>query len=362
MKKYNFFIYITLGLIFNWAEFSNAQTVSANQAVSYMSYLSSKLVNRPLSSEEVAQIRSQGTQAFPIILEAWSNDARFHQSVRQYVEVLFATNGSSNGINFDLPGNLGLDIARRKRPYSDLVTAQSCVDAQGNITACDSGAPFSAGVLTMRAFLRKAQGAYNISRAGKMMHKFLCTTYPLPDALEPKLRVTDLISEFATVSGPITFGNGNNCYSCHSQFGHHAQFFVKFDLDGNYRANATGLQSVGATAGYSANNLLTSHLVDPLRARDESSQILGQRASNLQEAARVIANSSLFLPCAIQHMMRHFLKLSDQNMASIKPDLFKKISDDAKVLNQNPSFSHLLQSLITNRSVIDSFVKSGALP
>ncbi len=339
-----------------------AQTTTPQQALSYMSYLSSKLINRPLTSQESSLIRSQGERAFAQIIDGWSNDSRFHQSAKQFVELLLATNGSSNGINFDIPGYLGLDIARRKRPYTDLITASSCVNAQGDTTACDTGAPFNAGVLTTRAFLRKAQGAYNIGRAGRMMSEFLCTTYPLPETLEPRLRAQDMVPEFATMSGAITFGNGNNCYSCHSQFGQHTQFFVKFDLDGTYRAGATGLQSPGATDGYSQNNLLVSHLNDPVRARDESSQILGQRAANLQEASRVIANSTLFLPCAVKHLMRHYLKLSDQNMASIKPDLFRTIAEEAKVLNQNPSFSHLIQAIVTNKSVFESFKKTGALP
>lgn len=338
-----------------------AQT-NNNSAVSYMSFLSSKLVNRPLTAQETNLIRSQGQASFGQIITSWTDDPRFFQSAKQYVELLLATNGSNDGVNFDLPGYLGLDIARRKRPYKDLITAQNCVNQNGQNIPCDTGAPFTAGVLTTKAFMKKAQGAYNIARAGKLMTEFLCTTYPLPDALEPKLNQADMVPELGTTSGAITFGNGNNCYSCHSQFGHHTQFFVKFDLNGNYVANATGLQSLGATDGFSQNNLLVSHLREPARARSESSQILGRPAANLQEASQVIANSNLFLPCAIKHLMRHFLRLTDQNMASIKPDLFEKITQDALALNPDPSFSHLLTAIITNPNVYNSFRKTGALP
>ena len=331
-------------------------------AKSYMSLLSSQIVGRPLNASEINLIERGAERSFSQIVRQWVSSPEFLDSAQRYVEVFTRTSGQSGGVSYDLPGYIGRDIARRSRPYKELITANSCVDRNGNQTACDTGSPFSAGLLTTRAFLRTTKGAYNISRAGKMTSRFLCSTYPLPQSEEPKLDRAALVPEFATTSGEITFGNGNNCYSCHAQFGKHTQVFIKFNLDGTYVPSATGLQVTGATDGFSNNNLLTSHLRDPVRAQSERSEILGQPVQNLREAALVMANSQRFLPCAVQNMMRHFLRLSDQNMLSIKTDLYQVIANEAIRLRSEPSFSHLIEAIVTNANVYNSFKNSGARP
>jgi hypothetical protein len=164
------------------------------------------------------------------------------------------------------------------------------------------------------------------------------------------------------LAGAITFGNGNNCYSCHSQFGHHTQFFVKFNLNGLYVASATGVQNPGATDGFSQNGLATSHLRDAARAGQEQSQILGRPAANLRDAALAITQSPRFLPCAAKNLMKHYLRLSDQNLETVKGDLYQRIALDARALQSEPSLSHLLISVIAHPAVFDSFRNSGAQP
>lgn len=341
---------------------ASAQVADSATAVSYLSLFSTQIAHRPLNAAEVAMIKAQGTNAFPQIVRAWYSEPQFLESAQMYMENLIRTSGQTATVDMRTPSNLARDVARRERPYSDFVTATTCVNATGGTVACDTNAPFNAGVLTTKAFLVSKAGPYNISRAGKMINRFLCTTYPLPEADEPKIAQTALIDQFATTAGKITFGNGNNCYSCHSQFGHHAQFFVKFDLNGNYQLNATGVQNPGATDGYSTNNTMTSHYREPARAASEASQIFGQAAANLGEAGRVLADNRRFLPCAVQNLMFHYMRLPQTSVASIKPELYIAIANQAKAVNPNPSISHLLTAIITNQNVYDSFKKSGALP
>lgn len=349
-------------LLFLTPSYLYAQVADADQAVSYLSLFSTQIVHRPLTAAEVTQVRSQGSAAFGTIIARWFLEPEFINSSQIFVENLMRTNGVSETTDYNLPGNLGRDIARRNRPYTDLITANTCVNAAGNNMACDTTAPFTAGVLTTKAFLSTAKGAYNISRAGRMMDKFLCTTYPLAEIDEPKLQVNQLIDQFATQNGAITFGNGNNCYSCHSQFGLHAQFFVKFNLNGVYVANANGLQNPAATDGFSTNGLATSHLRTPASAESESSRILGQNAANLSEAARIIAQSSRFLPCAVKSMMQHYMRLNTQSAASIKPDLYNELARVARLQQPAPSISHLLTAIITSPDIFNSFKRSGARP
>lgn len=360
MKKHLLLFSLILVLMIPMPGF--AQSATTAQVLSYMRYLSSMLVHRSLTSAEVTRLQSEGRVAIAPIVEAWTREENFSQSVRIYVENLLQVSGTSNGINYSLPGNLGLDIARRNRPYGDLLTASQCVNASGQVIACDTNAPFTAGVLTTRAFMVRYAGAYNISRAGKMTYKFLCMEYPFPQNEEPPLAQQDLIPQFSTTAGAITFGNGNNCYSCHSQFGHHAQLMVKFDASGFYQANASGLQNPNAGDGASFNGLMTSHMINPARAANERSQMLGRPAANLAEAARAIVDSRRFLPCATKNLMKHYLKLKDQDVTTIRPELLEEITKIARDRNPQPSFSDLMVSIVSHPKVFDSFIKTGVQP
>ncbi|MES3038866.1 MAG: hypothetical protein V4736_13235 [Bdellovibrionota bacterium] len=354
-----FFTLLISSLVFNSSAFAQTEN---EKALSYLSYMSSQIVGRPLNSSEINLLKGQGPAAFDQIITTWTSDAAFTIRVQKYVENLVRANGETAGTNYNLPGWLGKALAANRRPYKELLTSTTCYSQAGQAIPCDTNAPFTAGVLTTKAYLSIYKGAYNISRAGKIIREYLCTDYPLSDAEEPRLEITDMIPQFATTAGKITFGNGNNCYMCHSQFGLHAQLFVKFDLNGVYQPGATGVQAIGATDGFSANSTLTSHLIDPNRASNEQTRILGQSVSNLAEAARVVTESPRFLPCAAKNMMRYFLRLSDPNLASVKPEVFTQIVTAAKVKNPEPGFAELIHAILIDPSVYGSFKKSGAMP
>src|SRR5262249_31946514 len=146
--------------------------------------------------------------------------------------------------------------------------------------ACDTGAPYAAGVLATRAFLANNAGRFNLKRARTWMRTFACLDYPMPDALQPRLARDVLIPLFQQdhdeKDNVGSFGNGAACYTCHGQFGAHAQLFVKYDASGLWRANADGQQLPGGEQGRSANNLFTSHLSSPAAAASEASMVFGQ--------------------------------------------------------------------------------------
>jgi len=341
-----------------------AQSAENLKALSYMGYLSTRIVGRPLNSSEISALKSSGSAAFGQIASAWSREPNFAENMQIYVETLLGTSGVSGIGDFGLPGYLAKEIAAKGKPYSELLTANYCVNGSGQTIPCDTQAPFNAGVLTTKAFLSTYGGAYNISRAAKMMDRFLCSDYPFSEAEEPRLTEQELIAQFSTRNGTITFGNGNDCYTCHSQFGWHSQFFVKFDGNGVYKAAATGLQnpSTSVTDGFSTDNTYTSHLKDPNRAKSENSRILGKPAKNLAEAAVILTQSPKFLSCAAKNMSKHFLRLSGNTLNGIHPALYEQIATQAKALSPEPGFGDLLQAIITNPHVFNSFKKSGATP
>src|SRR5690606_7812651 len=118
--------------------------------ISFLAQFSSQIAHRPLNATEISQINAQGSAAYPAIVRTWFREPQFIESAQVYVDNRLRTSGTTATVDMNLPGNLGRDIARRERPYADLVTANTCVNAAGQNMSCDSNAPFSAGVLTTK--------------------------------------------------------------------------------------------------------------------------------------------------------------------------------------------------------------------
>src|SRR5690349_12402660 len=96
-----------------------AQVADADQAVSYLSLFSSQIVHRPLTAAEVTLVRAQGSTAFASIVDKWFTEEEFLNSSQIYIENLLRTSGVTATADYNLPGNLGRDIARKSRPYTD---------------------------------------------------------------------------------------------------------------------------------------------------------------------------------------------------------------------------------------------------
>ncbi len=340
---------------------AEAQSVDVKKASFYLNRLSGMVVGRPLNNSELTQIESKGLAAIEPIVDAWVKDPAFANSGQRFAEDLLRVSGNNGTVDFDVPGYMMRYLVKNNLPYSDLLTANYCVNTNDQTVACDSGAPAGAGVLTSRAFLAKYAGPYNIARASKVMKFFTCTSYPMDQNLEPSLSITDLIDVFSTTEGGFSFGNGTNCFSCHGQFGLHAQIFVKFNNNGQYVASANGLQSSAATAlpGQSTQGTYTSHMIDPVKAASENSRMLGRTVANIREAAFSLVEHPNFYNCAVEKATRYFLRLDETQISQVNKLLFKEIATRAKALSSQPTLAQMVKQILIHPTVINSVVTTG---
>jgi hypothetical protein len=334
--------------------------LSPERARVYLATLSLVLVERPLVPDELSALERDGGGAIRPILASWVDEPAFARSARGMVQTLLSASGAREGVDYELPGNLAALVARDRLPASALLTHPECVDADGHPTSCDTGAPYTAGLLTTRAFLAANASRFNLGRASALMRVFACRTYPMERDLQPPLEADWLIPMFRaetpeeqTVAEATNgFGNGFGCYSCHSQFGAHAQLFVKFDTTGIWHAEADGLQDPDGELGRSTGDLLASHMDDPIRSADETSQVFGQTVANLGEAGAVIARSDAFLSCTTRNIIAHGLGLSESSAHHIDDDALLEAVALARRAEASPSLNALALEAFAHPRVV----------
>lgn len=323
---------------------------SSSDILRYASEIAPLVAGRPLSLAEREKITKDGYQAFDPILKAWTQSPFFPRLARQMVVEFTRAGGKSESFDPELPGNLAEFLAREKRPYSELITANSCYDKTLTPIACDTGAPYTAGLLTTRSYLKAHVGRFNLSRAIGLMEDFICKGYPMPDDFQPREALESLIPLFARTSdvpetAPNSLGFGRaNCYNCHGQFSAHTQFFVKFDGSGLYHPDADGQQNVSlqpGESGTSQQNLFTSHFKDPNRSKLESSQIFGKPAANLREAAAVIVTTRQFRECAIRRVSAYGARLEKSKALTIDAKKISELTDTLEQTTLDPTFADL---------------------
>jgi hypothetical protein len=322
----------------------------------YLQRLAPALAGRTLLVAEVEAIEAGGGTVIKPMLESWVEEDGFPRWVRRLVEKKLNASGRRDGINFNFPGNLGAHIARNDLPASELLTADYCVGEDGQKTECDTGAPYTAGVLTTRAYMISNASRFNLSRAGTLLNSFSCMSYPMPDEAEPRLDRPRLIKMFRTVDEAEDFtggfGNGFACYTCHGQFGAHAQLFVKFNEEGLWRSDATGRQDPDGELGRSYGKLFASHMDDPQQARSEQSQYLGEPVENLSEAVQVLTKSQRFWTCSTRSLVGSGLNLNDADAGEIDRALLAEIVRLAKQSQVEPTFAHLSVVAFSHPSII----------
>ena len=342
------------------------QTYTTAEVRAYLRRIAPLVVGRTLRLEEDDLIRARGTDAIDEIVTAWMSEPGFESAVRFLVESYVRTSGQREGIDFDLPGNLAALIARQELPWSTLLTADFCVDAQGEAIECDTGAPYEAGVLATRAFLISNTGRFNLGRAKRLLETFACRVYPMEAQIQPPLEKEVLIPMFRAESADEQtveeatggFGNGLGCYMCHSQFGAHAQLFVRFDDQGLWREDATGLQDPYGELGRSFDGLYTSHYDDPTDAASEATQVFGESVANMREAADIIVQSPLFTECSVKNVIAHTMGLhsgaSNEVNAALVSELAQRITAD----DPDPPITTYIRTIFTDERVIDAFIAS----
>jgi hypothetical protein len=331
--------------------------VTGPQAVAFARRIAPMLVGRVPTADELARLSTGGGTALRAILEAWTLEPGFSEAARDWISVKLKASGAGAGIDGDLPGNLAAFLVKNGRPHAELLTAQSCYTREGSPRACDTGAPFTAGVLTTRAFLKNTASRFNLKRARTVVKTFACSDYPMDLTLQPPIARERLIPLFqvdqTNDSSAGTFGNGFACYTCHSQFSAHAQPFVKFDDQGRYQASATGLQDPSLEQGRSTPSLFTSHFTGAAAA-SEQSQIFGQDVQNLAEAARVIASSRLYLECSARSFSGYVLALSESEANALPADVVSEAVAESLARSSQPTLASLVVELFSHPSMMQA--------
>ncbi len=338
--------------------------LSPEDAEAYLALIVQPLVGRVLASTERAQLAARGGAAIAPIVTGWARDPGLAEGARRMVQQKLSVSGTRDGVDFELPGHLAAYVVARDLPWSTLITADHCVSADGGRIPCDTGAPYTAGVLTTRAFMTSRASRFNLTRSSALMRAFACRKYPIEHTLQPPLAKESLIPMFRALSAEEQtdpraqsgFGNGSGCYACHGQFSAHAQLFVKFDSHGLWHADADGLQDPVGELGRSTGELMASHLVDPLEAREERSQVFGVQVANLAEAARAIAASPVFAECGARNLME--LALGLDPASEIDARLLVDIAANARRVTADPTLGRLMIETFTHPRVVEATLKS----
>lgn len=334
--------------------------VSPEDALQYARRVVPMIAGRTLREEEVTRLEAEGGAALMPLIEGWVQEAGFADSARMLISLKLKASGTRDGIDLNLPGNLAAHLVRQKRPWAEILTASSCVNASGEEVVCDTGAPYAAGVLATRAFLSNNAGRFNLKRARTLMTTFACRDYPMERTLQPPLEREVLIPLFqqdkaANEDGVGAFGNGFACYTCHSQFGAHAQLFVKFDETGRWISDATGQQDPAGEPGRSLNGLFTSHMLRPEDAASEGSQIFGEQVTNLAEAGRVISRSDAFLGCTARSLVGLVFGMSEAGYQALPATVIDEVVARSREREPEPSLLTIAAEALGHPSMIFSF-------
>lgn len=332
----------------------------------YLKRIAPSFAGRSLTYEETQLIEAQGEDAIFPIIEGWTTGPGFGESIRYLIQTQLHASGSNNGIDFELPGNLAAEIANLDLPWTTILTADYCVAADGSHIDCDTGAPYAAGVLATRAYLSSNKGRFNLGRAKLMLETFACRIYPMETQVQIPLEKEILIPMFRAETADEQeveeaeggFGNGIGCYFCHSQFGAHAQLFVKYDAEGLYQPLASGLQNPDDELGRSFDGLYTSHMDDPADAGIEASQMFGEPVSGLREAAEVMADSRLFTECTVKNLIAKTFHLLAGHSTDIEDDILAELADDVTAIDDDPTIAQYVIEIFTDERVIRTVVNT----
>jgi hypothetical protein len=335
------------------------------QVLMYMQYIGPALLGRTLSDAEAQQLTKEADAAMKPMFESWFNEPGFAEAVRGMMELKLSASGKRGDVDFGLAGYLVRHIVQNRQPWSTVLTSQTCYDAGDAPIPCDTGAPYTAGVLTTRGFLAGNEGRFNLSRAHTMLKTFMCRDYPHEETLQPRVETMKLKLMFRAMSADDQkvaeaaggFGNGLACYSCHGQFSLHAQPFVKFDKTGLYLADATGLQNPNGQLGEGTNGTAASHWDAPELAKLEASQWFGSEISGLAEGAGVIARHDRFRECTLQNLLDLGIGINasyDTGLKGLKVDaaFLTEIASSVSAATPDPTIQDLATVLYADSRVI----------
>lgn len=337
---------------------------TVQQTLDYMRYVGPSLIGRVLSDEEETKLAGGVTAVRPII-EAWVKDDGFVEAVKSMLEIRLGSNGKRGNADFNLPGYIVRHVVKNNLPWSKVVTSDTCYDAADQAIPCDTGAPYTAGVLTTRGFLAGNEGRFNLGRARAMLLTFMCRDYPTEPELQPYVDKPRLKLMFrasnaseqmvAEVAGG--FGNGLGCFTCHGQFSNHSQPFVKFDKAGTWIADADGSQSMTGQLGESDRGLMASHFAATAEAASEKAQWFSAEVDNLASGAAAMVKSPRFHECAVQQLVDLGVGLdlgfpTGVNGLAVMGDFLTEIASSVTKTSPDPTIQELAVATYSDVRVI----------
>lgn len=336
------------------------------QAEMFMSYIGPALLGRTLTEAEHAKLLAEAGVAIRPMLDQWFTEPGFAESVRGLMERRLSASGKLGDVDFNLAGYLVRHIVANKLPWSQVLTSATYYDENDMPLATnDTGAPYSAGVLTTRGFLAGNEGRFNLSRAHTMLKTFMCRDYPHEETLQPKVEPPRLKVMFRATSAEDQkvaeaaggFGNGLACYSCHGQFSLHAQPFVKFDKTGLWKGDSTGVQSTTGQLGEGENGTFASHWESPDIAGLESSDWFGSPVANLAEAGAVVGKHDRFRECTLQQVLDLAVGLNPTYDTMIKglkvdPTFLAEVAGSVTAKAPDPTMQDLAAAVLSDPRVI----------
>ena len=181
------------------------ETLTSADAERYAHRIVPVLLRRSVRESELEQLAIGGA-ALPALLAAWSEETGVEDAARDMISTLLAASGARDGTDLDLPGNLAAQLVRDDVPWTQLVTADYCVDGEGAQIECDTGAPYAAGILTTRAFMAGNESRYNLRRARTLVRRFVCVDYPIDAELQPRIQrelLTPMIQATSAALRPL---------------------------------------------------------------------------------------------------------------------------------------------------------------
>jgi hypothetical protein len=340
--------------------------LTTEETTAFLEKIAPPLLGRVLDEGERVQIDDEGGAAIVPILDAWGSDPGLVQSARSLMEEKLSVSGASVEIDYSLPGNLVAFVVANDKPWAEILTSPSCYDGEANVIECDSGAPFTAGVLTTRGYLASRASRFNLTRSSTLMRAFACQVYPQEETLQPKIAPERLIHMFgitdlaqATEEEKGAAVNAGACHDCHGQFAAHAQLFVKFDQTGMYQADADGIQDPDGELGRSLNGLMASHFEDPAEATSEQSQMFGKPVANLAEAANALSEHPVFVQCAAQNVLEYTLRIDTAGPLgkTVDAELLSRIAHGAGAPSHKPTYAEIVKATFSDPGVVLTVVQ-----
>lgn len=309
------------------------------------------LTNIRATPERLAMISDQPTYE-SFLNELLDSSEFINSAMVSYHKSLFDLGSLEADSSDNEPAYLGAYIVEQNRPYSEILTANYCVERRNEsndfirVDDCNMDSnrpPVQAGVLSVPALLKKDAGAQNIRRAARTSSRFLCIDYP--DGQDQGRSASEISPRYGgTMFGyEEQFMDGKPCSSCHSTLTDRSMVFRFFDDDGVFQSSRSIL------------DVEEGFLYDPITgeegAQGETHRLpafyKGQQIDSLADLGQEISKDSRFSRCATQGFYNWiFAKERLSEVPSSNLTFFSNVFEE-----NNKNVKKLIFSILSHKKV-----------